>query len=135
MIMEDQLDAAAAYFDRGLSLHRQFELEAAMAAYQRAIELDASYDPPYMNLGLALIESQQLDQASLLFDQILALPERSETPASIHTLAHYNLAIIYRRQGKIGAAIKQVEAALDLNSGFQPAKTLHQQLCVDTFNQ
>lgn len=99
-----------------------------MAAYRQAMALDASYDPPYMNLGLALIETQQLDQASQLFAQVLALPERSEMPASIHTLAHYNLAIIYKRQGQPAAALAEVEAALDLTPSFWQAQQLRRQL-------
>lgn len=123
-IVQQQPESAEAYFNLGLSLHLQLELEAAIKNYQQAIQLDPTYDQPYTNLGLAFIESNQLSEASLVFNQILALPERLESPASIHTLAHYNLAIILKRQGKLEAALQEVDAALAITPDFAQAQKL-----------
>ena len=127
-IVNQQPDSAEAYFNLGLSLHLQMELEQAIQTYEQAIKLDPTYDQPYTNKGLALIESNQLDEASAVFRQVLALPERAESPASIHTLAHYNLAIILKRQGKFSEAHKAVNAALAITPNFDKAQKLRQLL-------
>ena len=127
-VVAQQPDSAEAYYTLGLSLHLQYQLEAAMVAYQQAIQLDPQYDSPYINLGLVLIEVKQFDEASALFRQVLTLPERMEPPASTHTLAHYNLAIIFNRQDNAEAALKAVQAALEITPEFAPAQKLLQQL-------
>lgn len=127
-IVIQQPESAEAYFNLGLSLHLQMDLEEAIQTYKQAIQLDPTYDQPYTNMGLALIESNQLDTARAVFNQVLALPERVESPASIHTLAHYNLAIIWKRQGKLAAALKEVEAALAITPNFSQAQQLHRML-------
>lgn len=127
-IVKQQPESAEAYFNLGLSLHLQMELDEAIKTYQQAIQLDPKYDQPYTNMGLALIEGNQLEEAMTAFQQVLSLPERIETPASIHTLAHYNLAIILKRQGHLAAAIKEVEAALAITPDFNQAQKLRQML-------
>lgn len=127
-IVNQQPDSAEAYFNLGLSLHLQMELEEAIQTYDQAIKLDPTYDQPYTNKGLALIEANQLDEASAVFQQVLALPERAESPASIHSLAHYNLAIILKRQGKLAAANKEVDAALAITPDFAQAQKLRQMM-------
>ncbi|WP_299405133.1 tetratricopeptide repeat protein [Acaryochloris sp. IP29b_bin.148] len=127
-IVQDSPQSAEAYFHLGLNLHLKLEFEAAIKTYQQAIQLDPTYDPPYTNMGLALIESDQLTEASIVFKQVLSLPDRSEVPASIHTLAHYNLAIILKRQGETNAALQAVNAALAITPGFVQAQKLWQML-------
>ena len=127
-IVQDQPQSAEAYFNLGLSLHLQLELDDAINTYKQAIQLDPTYDRPYTNMGLALIEANQLDEASTVFKQVLSLPERPEQPASIHTLAHYNLAIILKRQGKLDTARQEVQAALAITPGFAQAQKLQQML-------
>lgn len=122
--MHQQPESAEAYFNLGLSFHLQLELDVAIKTYKQAIQLDSTYDPPYTNLGLALIESNQLNEAITVFKQVLSLPERLESPASIHTLAHYNLAIILKRQGKLGAALQEANAALVITPDFAQAQAL-----------
>lgn len=127
-IVNQQPESAEAYFNLGLSLHLQMDLKEAIKSYQQAIQLDPTYDQPYTNMGLALIEANQLEEASTVFRQVLSLPERSETPASIHTLAHYNLAIILKRKGQLAAAQKEVEAALAITPDFAQAQKLRKLL-------
>lgn len=117
-------NSAEAYYYLGLSLHQQFRLREAILAYQNAVRINPKYDLPYINLGLAWIEGRRLDEASKVFRQVLALPDRDESPASNHTLAHYNLAIIYKRQDQREAAIKEAQAALAIAPDFEPAQEL-----------
>ena len=81
-----------------------------------------------MNLGVGLIEINELEKAAARFRQILALPDRVETPASNHTLAHYNLAIILKRQGNRKQSLAEVKAALAITPDFEQAQLLIKQL-------
>jgi tetratricopeptide (TPR) repeat protein len=122
-IAQDPKSAAAQYY-LGLPAHLQTQLDIAIAAYQAAIQLDKTYDPAYINLGLAFIELNQFDQATPLFQEVLKLPDRQQTPLSSHTIAHYNLAIIYKRQGKFPEARTEVQAALAISPDFTQAQEL-----------
>jgi tetratricopeptide (TPR) repeat protein len=122
--------SAEAYYQLGLSLHLQEEVGSAIAAYRKAIALDPKYHTPYINLGLALIELNQFDEAIRALQKVLTFPDQPETPASTHALAHYNLAIIYKRQNKIQQAQQETQAALTLAPNFEAAQTLRQQLNV-----
>lgn len=126
-VVEKQPDSAEAYYNLGLSLHLQTKDKEAIFAYQNAIRINPKYDSPYINLGLAFIEQNQLDKANTVFHQVLELPERTESPASNHTLAYYNLAIIYKRQDNQEAALEAVKAALAITPDFAPAQSLLKQ--------
>jgi tetratricopeptide (TPR) repeat protein len=120
--------SAQDFYDQGMEAHKAGQLEAAIAAYQQAIRLNPEFDAAYINLGLAYIQQNQFDQAQTMFEQALSLPDRPETPASIHTVAHYNLAIILERQGQTEAAIAEVERALTITPDFERAKLFLQRL-------
>jgi tetratricopeptide (TPR) repeat protein len=127
-VVEQQPNSAEAFYQLGFSLHLQEEVGAAIAAYQKAIALDPTYDTPYVNLGLAFIELNQFDEATQAFQRVLDFPDQAETPASTHALAHYNLAIIHKRQNDLEKAHQEVEAALAIAPDFEAAQTLLQQL-------
>ncbi len=127
-IVHQYPDDATAYYHLGLSLHAQDRLDAAITAYQMAIQLNPQYDAPYVNLGLILISLGNLEQAKPLFQQVLHLPDRPETPASVHTIAHYNLAIIEKRTDHTNAALTEVQQALAITPDFALAQQLLAQL-------
>jgi tetratricopeptide (TPR) repeat protein len=127
-VVAEQPNSAEAFYQLGFSLHLQEEIGSAIAAYRQAIALNPNYDAPHMNLGLALIELQQLDEAIPSFERVLALPDQPETPASTHTLAHYNLAIIHKRQNRPDMALQAVDAALKITPDLAPAQELRLQL-------
>lgn len=120
--------SAEDFYKLGVELHQAGQVGAAVQAYQNAIRLDSKLSSAYINLGLAFIQLDQLENAKDAFQQALALPDRLEQPASIHTLAHYNLAIILKRQGELGAAITEVQSALAITPDFEWAQQLLQQL-------
>jgi tetratricopeptide (TPR) repeat protein len=115
-----------AYYNLGVSLHRQFKFSAAIAAYRQATRLNARDSAAYINLGLALIQTNQLEEAIVAYQSVIQLPDQSSTPANSHTLAHYNLAIIYSRQDKIAEARQEILAALAQTPNFAPAQELLQ---------
>ncbi len=127
-IVHDHPDDASAYYYLGLSLHAQDRLDEAMTAYQTALRLNPQYDAPYVNLGLILISLGNLERAKPLFQEVLQLPDRPEVPASVHTIAHYNLAIIEKRTDHTEAALSEVQLALAITPDFALAQQLLEQL-------
>jgi tetratricopeptide (TPR) repeat protein len=123
-----QQPTAEAYYHLGLSQHRQFKFLEAIAAYQNAIRLDSKYSQAYINLGLAQLETGQSTEAAKAFQQAIALPDQPTQPATTQTIAHYNLAIIFNREGKPDQARQQVEQALALTPEFIQAQQLLKQL-------
>jgi superkiller protein 3 len=127
-VLKQQPNSALAYYNLGLSQHRQVNITDAMVSYQNAIRLDPNYSFAYLNLGFAYLETGKFDQAVPALQRVLALPNQASTPASTHTLAYYNLAIIYNRQGNPAAARQAIQKALALSPNFAPAQTFQKQL-------
>jgi tetratricopeptide (TPR) repeat protein len=123
-----QQPTAEVYYHLGLSQHRQFKFLEAIAAYQNSIRLDPKYSQAYINLGLAQLEIGQSGEAAKAFQQAIALPDQPAEAATTRTIAHYNLAIIFNREGKPDQARQQVEQALALTPQFTQAEELLKQL-------
>lgn len=122
--IQRQPQSAVAYYQLGLALHQQEQFPGAIAAYRTATRLDPRYEPAYTNLGVALLQTGQLEAAAQAFRQVLRLPNQTRDTPSSHTLAHYNLAVILRRQGNFKASRQEVERALVLSPNFAPAQQL-----------
>ncbi|ANV84652.1 hypothetical protein AWQ21_09805 [Picosynechococcus sp. PCC 7003] len=117
-----------AAYQLGVEFHGMADFNQAIAAYQRAIATDPNFVDPYINLSLIYIGMGQLNDAEALLQTVLTLPDHPEEPASIHALAHYNLGIIYSRQGDSTQALSQVNQALAIAPNFDQAQTFYQQL-------
>ncbi|NJN37511.1 MAG: tetratricopeptide repeat protein [Acaryochloridaceae cyanobacterium CSU_3_4] len=120
--------SAEAYYNLGLSLHHQLKLDQAIDAYQNATRLNAQYGSAYVNLGLAWMQIGKYDEAKTAFEKAIASPNQSVDPANTHTLAHYNLAILLKRQGKQEAALQETQKALALTPKFGLAQELLEQI-------
>lgn len=127
-VLRQHPNSAEAYYNLGVSLHRQFKLPEAIAAYEQATRLNPHDGASYINLGLASIQVNKVDQAIQSFQAVIALPNQPADPANTHTLAHYNLAIIFKRQGKLPEARQEVEQALALTPTFALAQQLVEEL-------
>lgn len=125
---QSEAQSAEQFYDIGVEFHHTGQIDAAIQSYQNAIQRDPRFDSAYINLGLAFIQLGQLEDAKDVLQQVLTLPDRLETPASVHTLAHYNLAIILERQGKPDEAIIEVQRALAIAPNFELAQRLLQRL-------
>lgn len=125
---QPETQPAEQFYEMGVEFHRTGQIDAAIQAYQSAIQRAPRFDSAYINLGLAFIQLGQLENAKEVFQQVLTLPDRLETPASVHTLAHYNLAIILERQGEPDEAIREVQRALAITPNFELAQRLLQRL-------
>lgn len=126
--VKDLSHSAEAYYRQGVSFHQRGEVDEAIEAYQEAINLDPKFDAAYVNLGLLFISIGQFDQAEILLQKVLQFRDRPESPASIHALAYYNLAIIHSRQGQSATALEEVQKALAIAPDFSQAQQLLKQL-------
>ena len=115
-------------YSQGVSFHRQGQIDEAVDAYQTAIDLDPQLDAAYINLSLIWIGVGQLSEAEVLLQQVLQLPDRAEIPASVHALAHYNLAVIHNRQGDAATALEDLEASLAIAPEFPQAQEFLDQM-------
>jgi tetratricopeptide (TPR) repeat protein len=127
-VIQQSPQSAEAYYNLGLSYHYAIDLEKAIAAYQEALRLNPNYDSAYINLGLLQLQIGKGVEAEKLFRKVLTLPDRYETPASSHTIAYYNLAVILSRTEKRQEALKLVQNALVITPNFAPAQKLLEQL-------
>jgi len=84
------------------------ELQAAIDAYRRAIDLKPDYIEAYCSLGMVLESQRRFDQALNLFDNILLIRPQE---AGIH----HSRGKILNAQGQHDQAIEAFERAIELN--------------------
>jgi len=92
------------WFARGLALEAQ-DADAAMAAYERAIDADASCLDAYVNLGRLLHDAKRLSRAETVYREALL---RCGTDAVLL----YNLAVLLDDMGRGREAMTAYQAAL-----------------------
>ena len=109
-------DSAYEAFQRGLELESSWDgislgdaaLESALAAYERATELDPQFAAAWTNLGSLLAVKGELDRARDCFDHALRCdPEQPE--------AQCNLAELALRAGEVEIAIAGFRQALRID--------------------
>jgi tetratricopeptide (TPR) repeat protein len=88
-----------AYNLKGNNYIDQQKPDAAIAAYQKAIELDPKWAPAHYNLGLIYYDQHKLDAAIAAYQKAIELDPKWAPP-------HYNLGLIYRDQHKLDEACK-----------------------------
>jgi tetratricopeptide (TPR) repeat protein len=87
------------------------EVESAIAAYEKAAELDADYPPPYNVLGYLYLAEHQFDKAENAFKNYLRLiPDEANV--------YDSMADLYTRMGRYQEAINNYSMALERNSTF-----------------
>ena len=129
----ESLDAEAR-FNQAVALEAT-DIEAALVAYESAIDADRSYLDAYINLGRLLHDAGRLaraesvyrvaikscgNQAVLLFNLGVLLDDMKRWPEAMEAYAaavradptladgHYNLALLYERLGKPKDAIRHM---------------------------
>ncbi len=117
-------DSAEMSYNLGVASHRLFKIDDAANAYLTATVLNPNHAEAYINLSLARIQLQQYDEALAALEQVLLLPDRPSDPASLHTMAYYNRAIVLGRQGKTEESLAAVNAALEITPDFLAAQAL-----------
>ena len=116
-VLEDETKSPEEWFELGKDYYKQNQYGQAVAAFQKVIELDPTYEAAYANLGAAYHRQNNLDLAVTQYQKALELnPDDGEVV--------YNLAAVYIQQAAQGGhpdpelmsqAIEQLNRALELS--------------------
>ena len=108
-------DSAEIQYQMGILLQTAGQVEAAIACYQRAIQLNADDVASRINLGILW------GQTGKVHDSIGVLREAVERQPG-NAIAHLNLGISLRADGQQQAAINAFEKAVELAPGNDAAR-------------
>lgn len=89
----------------------------AEEAFQEAVRLDPGFARAHVNLGIARSRLGRFDEALESFLTVLPEPD-----------AYYNLALMYRGEGKAGAAVEALRHVLIIDPAFAAARQQLDQL-------
>ncbi|HEX3551781.1 MAG TPA: tetratricopeptide repeat protein [Thermoanaerobaculia bacterium] len=107
-------ETAEAWFERGSDLEYDDAPEEAMAAYRRALELDANLPDAHLNLGRLLHERGETAKAESHYRQALAARPGDATAA-------FNLGVALQDLGRLRDAARAYETALGSEPGYADA--------------
>jgi len=107
-------ETAESWFERGSDLEYDDVPEEAMAAYRRALELDASLPDAHLNLGRLLHERGETAEAESHYRQALAVRPDDATAA-------FNLGVALQDLGRLRDAARAYETALASEPGYADA--------------
>ncbi|MFY9824059.1 MAG: tetratricopeptide repeat protein [Thermoanaerobaculia bacterium] len=107
-------ETAEDWFERGNELEYGDALDQAMAAYSRALELDASLPDAHLNLGRLLHERGKTAEAESHYRQALTARPGDATAA-------FNLGVALQDLGRLRDAARAYETALGSEPGYADA--------------
>ena len=102
---EDRVPAALS--KRGVCHIRLGERELAARDFARALELDAHCLPAIVNLGNMALEDERMDEAIGRYERALHIDPD-------YAMAHHNLGVAYRKQGRLAESVRELRAAAKL---------------------
>lgn len=110
-------DTVATHVNRGILRLRRGQVEAAIADFDRAIEMDPNQPESYLNKGAALIRQNNAAEALQLFT--IALERNTRRPA----IAHFGRAIANEELGNVRAAYQDYRRASELDPDWDDPRT------------
>ena len=93
---------------------KEGEIDEALTAFQRTLDMDAAFAPAYARLSAIAFQQNDLETAVEYLQRALEIKPN-------FAAGHYQLGSLYHKQGAIEKAIESFEAALTLNPNFAPA--------------
>ena len=92
------------YFEQAVNAFGDDKLDQSIEMYQKALDLDPTYQDALHGLGMALYTSGRLDEAVTTAKKLIDIDGDD-------ILAHTSLSMFYQAQGKIEEAEKEGNAA------------------------
>lgn len=111
--LKDAPESARIYYNLGVAYAGAGQSEKAIAAYKRAIELDAGYTDAYCNLGVIYSMAGENKKAEELYNKTLEINPN-------HPNAHNNLGLTYYQNGQYDLALEHFEKAIELGHKISP---------------
>ena len=108
-------DRAASFVNYGIVLRRRGQLNEAILAYDRAVDLAPDLAEAFLNRGAAWAALADTDLALADLDRALALGPAEPQVALV------NRALVYERRGELDAAWRDLQAALAITPDYPPA--------------
>ncbi len=109
-----ELAMAETHLVKGNGLYQQGKLLEAIAAYQECLKFQPNLTRAKYNLGVALGDNQQYEDAIEVLQEVVTTEPDSAD-------AHNSLGYAYSQKGDLEAAIKHYEKAIHLNGSFAKA--------------
>jgi protein O-mannosyl-transferase len=98
----------------GAALAERGQIDAAVAHFQKALEIKPNYAIAHNNLGRIMVERGQIDAAIGHFQKALEInPGYAE--------AHFNIGVALEKRGQIDAAVTHYQKAVGINPNFAEA--------------
>jgi len=107
-------DSAETWFARGCDLEADEDLDAAMAAYRRALAMDDGLPDAHLNLGRLLHEIGDLDAAEQHYRAAAA--GRPDDPTAV-----FNLGVVLQDLGRREESVEAYEQVLALDDRYADA--------------
>jgi tetratricopeptide (TPR) repeat protein len=107
-------ETAEAWYAEGCEEEAADDLDAAIAAYRRALEIDPALPDAHLNLGRLRHEMGDLAAAEEHYRAAANARPDEPTPA-------FNLGVVLQDRGRLAEAAAAYERALALDSGFADA--------------
>ena len=113
--LEIKPDYPEAYYNMGIALKNQGNLDAAIDNYKKALDLKPNYVEAYFNMGNILKDKGDFEAAIESYNNALEIdPDYVEV--------NNNLGIAFKDKGDFEAAIDSLNKALEINSDYVEAK-------------
>jgi tetratricopeptide (TPR) repeat protein len=107
-------EKASAYYNKGCALAKQKRYAEALAAYEKAINLDPSHTHAHYNNGWTLTELKRYDEALVAYEQAIEL-DPSSAPA------YRNKGLVLQELQRDEEALATYDQAIELDPSHAPA--------------